>query len=395
MIRFASAGCPFQNAASRIRTVTTSRLEQHGLAAPSDVAILSTVHLIVAAPGKNRQQERTIFKHDSSPLDAEFRALKTIRAYCRQIDTEERSSMELRHLRYFTAVVQWKGYREASRQLHVAQPAISRTVADLEDELGLKLFSRTNRTAQLTPEGEVFYAEAVRTLAQAESAINTARRAAKGEIGKLSIGFLGSEAYAFLPELVRTFKSQYPDVKLTLQELTPLQQETAFERGAIDIGFTRTLTPEQRKIFSSRCLYRDPMMAVLPASRQIQTERVCLSDLAKERFVLFHREGAPPLFDTIISMCKSAGFSPQVDCEPNIMQTVLTLVEAVDAVSIVPACVRNLRSDGVRFYRLQPDEVRVELVAAWKKEAPSVALRAFLDLLDTKASLIRKKAELR
>src|SRR5262249_51463525 len=303
--------------------------------------------------------------------------------------------MELRHLRYFTAVVQWKGYREASRRLHVAQPAISRTVADLEDELGLKLFSRAKRVAQLTPEGEVFYEEAVRTLAQAELAVNSAKRAANGEIGKLSIGFLGSATYAFLPELVRTFKAQYPGVKLTLQELTPLQQEAAFDEGLIDIGFTRTLTAEQNKTFSSRHLYDDPMMAVLPASRHVKTKCVRISDLAKESFVLFHREGYPRLFDTVIGMCNDAGFSPRVECQPTMMQTVLTLVEAGQGISIVPACVRNLRSDGVRFYRLQPDEVRVELVAAWKKETPSAPLRAFLDLVNAKASLIRKKAELR
>jgi DNA-binding transcriptional LysR family regulator len=303
--------------------------------------------------------------------------------------------MELRHLRYFTAVVQWKGYREASRRLHVAQPAISRTITDLEEELGLKLFSRAKRVAQLTPEGELFYGEAMRTLAQAESAIDTAKRAAKGEIGKLSIGFIGSATYTFLPELVRTFKAQHPVIKLALQELTPLQQEAAFDKGLIDIGFTRTLTAEQSKVFSSRHLYDDPMMAVLPVSRRVKTNRVRISDLAKESFVLFHREGAPPLFDTIIGMCNNAGFSPRVECEPNMMQTVLTVVEAEQGVSIVPACVRNLRSEGVRFYRLQPDEVRVELVAAWKKETPSAALRAFLDLVDAKASQIRKKAEIR
>src|SRR5258708_15925258 len=110
--------------------------------------------------------------------------------------------MELRHLRYFTAVMQWKSYREASRRMHVAQPAISQTVTDLEEELGLKLFSRAKRITQLTPEGEVFYAEAVRTLAQAEMAVETARRAAKGEIGRLSIVFLGSSTSAFLPALV-------------------------------------------------------------------------------------------------------------------------------------------------------------------------------------------------
>src|SRR5260370_21000309 len=97
--------------------------------------------------------------------------------------------MDVRHLRSSPAVVQWKGYREASRRIHVAQPAISQTVADLEEELGLKLFTRAKRIVQLTPEGEVFHAEAVRTLAHAELAIETARRASRGEIGRLSIGF--------------------------------------------------------------------------------------------------------------------------------------------------------------------------------------------------------------
>ena len=302
--------------------------------------------------------------------------------------------MELRHLRYFTAVVQWKGYREASRQIHVAQPAISQTVADLEEELGLKLFSRAKRVAQLTPEGEVFYAEAVRTLAQAELAIETARRASRGEIGRLSIGFLGSATSVFLPELVRKFKATYPGVKLTLQELTPVQQDAAFEKGEIDIGFTRTLTSEQSRIFSSRVLYRDPMMAVLPRSKRLKSKSVRVADLANENFVLFHREGSPGLFDTITAMCQTAGFCPRVDCQPNMMQTVLSLVEAEQGVSIVPACVRNLRSDAVRFYRFQPDDVRVELVAAWKKTNSSVVLRGFLELIDANAAHIRSKAEL-
>jgi DNA-binding transcriptional LysR family regulator len=302
--------------------------------------------------------------------------------------------MELRHLRYFAAVVQWKSYREASRRIHVAQPAISQTVADLEDELGLKLFLRTKRVTQLTPEGEIFYAEAVRTLAQAELAVETARRAARGEIGSLSIGFLGSATSTFLPEVVRTFKAQHPGVRLTLQELTPVQQEAAFDKGLIELGFTRTLTAIQSKTLSSRVLYRDPMMAVLPASREVRTKSVRLADLSKDSFVLFHRDGAPPLFDMITRMCNKAGFSPRVECEPNLMQTVLTIVEADQGVSIVPACVRNLRSDRVRFYRLRPDDVRVELVAAWIKQPPSVALCAFLDVIDKKLPFVRQKTEL-
>ena len=302
--------------------------------------------------------------------------------------------MELRHLRYFTAVVQWKSYREASRRIHIAQPAISQTIADLEEELGLKLFSRAKRVAQLTAEGEVFYPEALRTLTQADMAVETARRAAKGEIGKLSIGFLGSATSVFLPELVRTYKVTSPGVKLTLQELTPVQQDAAFEKGAIDIGFNRTLTAEQNRTYSTRVLYSDRMLGVLPRSQKVNKERIRLADLAKERFVLFHREGSPILFDTITAMCGRAGFCPRVENEPNMMQTVLSLVEAEQGVAIVPACVRNLTSRNVRFYALQPDDVRVDLVAVWKRENLSVTLRAFLDLIEANASYIRNKAEL-
>jgi DNA-binding transcriptional LysR family regulator len=302
--------------------------------------------------------------------------------------------MELRHLRYFTAVVKWKGYREASRHLHIAQPAISHTVADLEQELGLKLFSRTGRRAELTPEGEVFYGEAVRTLEQAESAIETAKRAAKGEIGKLSIGFIGSATYTFLPGLVRSYKARYPGVKVTLLEFSPFEQDTALESGLIDIGFTRALSAEMSKTFASFCLYRDPMLAVLPASRKVRAKSVRIADLAHERFVLFSRKAASALSDTVIGMCNEAGFSPTVEHESDRAQTVLSLVEAEQGVSIVPASVRNLWTKGVRFYRLQPDNVRVALVAAWKKDASSVALRAFIDLVKANAAHIRKKAEL-
>jgi DNA-binding transcriptional LysR family regulator len=93
-------------------------------------------------------------------------------------------------------------------------------------------------------------------------------------------------------------------------------------------------------------------------------------------------------------MCNDAGFSPRIENEPDMMQTILSLVEAEEGVSILPACVRNLRSDRVRLYRLQPDTVRVELVAAWKKEMPSVVVRAFLDLINANASKVRKKAQL-
>jgi DNA-binding transcriptional LysR family regulator len=301
--------------------------------------------------------------------------------------------MELRHLRYFTAVVECKGYREASRRLHIAQPSISQAVSDLEDELGLKLFSRTGRNAHLRPEGEIFYADAVRILQQAETAVLTAKRAAQGKVGRLSIGFIGSATLSFLPDLIRRYKLEYPDVKLALHDLYPVELDQACDRGEIDIAITRTLSLERSKNRQSRVLLRDPLVAVLPRSRRVKSNKIRLAGLANERFILFHREGAPGVFDTIVGACRAQGFSPQVENEPNSMQTILSLVEAEEGISIVPASTSNLRSNGVQFVRLVPD-LHLDLIVAWSLGEPSVVLRTFLDFLIANTDAIRAKAKL-
>ena len=303
--------------------------------------------------------------------------------------------MELRHLRYFTAVVDCKGYREASRQLHIAQPSISEAVSDLEHELGLKLFSRTHRNARVTPEGEIFYADAVRVLKLAETAILTAKRAAQGKVGRLSIGFIGSATLSFLPDLIRRYKLEYPNVKLELHDLYPVELDQACDRGEIDIAITRALSLERSKNRQSRVLLRDPLIAVLPRSRKLKSKnkKIRLADLANERFILFHRKGAPAVFDTIVGACRSHGFSPRVENEPNSMQTILSLVEAEEGVAIVPASISNLRSKGVQFVRLEPD-LYLDLIAVWPLGEPSAVLHTFLDFLNANTEAIRAKAEL-
>jgi DNA-binding transcriptional LysR family regulator len=301
--------------------------------------------------------------------------------------------MELRHLRYFTAVVECKGYREASRRLHIAQPSISQAVSDLEDEIGLKLFSRTGRNARLMPEGETFYADAVRILQEAQTAILTAKRAAQGKVGRLSIGFIGPTTLSFLPDLIRRYKLEYPNVKLALHDLYPVELDQACDRGEIDIAITRTLSPERSRNRQSRVLLHDPLVAVLPQSRKLKSKKIRLADLANERFILFHRKGAPGVFDTIVGACQSQGFSPRVETEPNSMQTILFLVEADEGVAIVPASTSNLRSNGVQFVRLVPD-LYLDLIVAWQLGESSVVVRTFLDFLSANADAIREKAKL-
>jgi DNA-binding transcriptional LysR family regulator len=299
--------------------------------------------------------------------------------------------MELRHLRYFTAVAQWKGYREASRHLYIAQPSISEAVSDLESELGIKLFSREGRSTRLTPEGQVFYEEALKTLAQAERSIATAQRAAKGEIGRLGIGFMGFASCQFLPGLLRKYKSRYPGVALRLEENVPSGQDRAFDRGEIDIGFTRPPSADRSSLYESRLLFREPLVVALPKARKVKTKRIRIADLAVERIVTFQRASSPEVFDTIIRVCNDSGFSPRMHNELNNMHSVLSTVEAEEGVAIVSATARNLRADNASFFRLQPDDVRIDFVATWRKREPSVALRLFLELLDEELPGIRQK----
>ena len=302
--------------------------------------------------------------------------------------------MELRHLRYFVAVAEWKGFREASRRLHIAQPAISQAISNLEEEIGVRLLMRIGRGVKLTPEGEIFYAETLRTLEQSRTAVEAAQRASRGEVGSISVGFCGPATYSFLPTLVKRYRVAFPGVKLLLKELTPAQQESAFQNGSIDIGFTRALSPELTNGFNTRFLSREPLLAALPEGRPMRHKRVKVADLAGERFVLFHRRGSPILYDSIIALCNAQGFSPTIESEPVLMQTALSLVAADQGVSILPACALNLRYEGVKMFRILPDETRVDLILAWPKESDSIVLKSFIDLVEANKDLIVSSAHL-
>ena len=155
--------------------------------------------------------------------------------------------MELRHLRYFVGVAQYLNYSEASRRLHVAQPAISQTILDLEEELSVKLLLRTKRAVQLTAAGTAFLREAQEILRRANEAQHLAQRAARGEVGTLGIGFFGAASAPILPALVQAYRRAFPDVELRLFEMNPDQQLAAFDEGRIHLGFTQLMLQAQQR----------------------------------------------------------------------------------------------------------------------------------------------------
>ena len=291
--------------------------------------------------------------------------------------------MELRHLRYFCAVADCKGYSQAARRLHVAQSSVSEQVRDLEREIGVPLLCRDGREVRLTAHGEVFLEEAKEILAHVHRAVEMAQRSLRGEAGTLSIGFMVAATAPFFPQIIREYRNHFPGVRLSLFEMGPVRQMEALAEREIDIGFTRSLEPPFDNALRSECLYNDPILAVLPQSHKLASGAVPIEALAEERFILYDREAWPGLFDTIIGLCRKAGFSPQVT-NSALVQTILTLVGAGEGVTLLPASLRYYRPEGLVFCPVAPESPEVSLVMAWRPDQERAVVHEFLELVRAK-----------
>jgi DNA-binding transcriptional LysR family regulator len=297
--------------------------------------------------------------------------------------------MELRHLRYLCAVVDWQGFNRAARALHVSQSAISEQILDLEQEIGVPLLNRSQHRASLTPAGEIFLEEARKVLATANRAVDLARRTMRGEIGSLSIGFLVWGTGAFFPGIIRDFRHLYPGVRVQLREMMPSDQSEALVKGTLDIAFTRPLEPPYDRQLRWETLYMDPLIAVLPVDHPLASRPLSLKTLADEPFVLCDRSVSPTLFDKATALCAQAGFSPKITQTSNVLSSVLTLVQAGEGVTLIPSSFQYFRSSDLAFCPLTEVSGSVELIMAWSPEREGVLQKAFLDFIREKKKLIQ------
>jgi DNA-binding transcriptional LysR family regulator len=289
--------------------------------------------------------------------------------------------VELRHLRYFVAVADNGGFGRAAQLLHVAQSAISEQVRDLEEELGAPLFDRNNRNVRLTPEGEVFLADARAILAQVEKATANIKKSLHGEIGRLAIGFFAGGTGAFFPAVIKEFRGRFPEVQVTLIEMAPLMQHQALQAGAIDIGFTRALGPQATSLRSEHFL-TERLYAVFPKNHRFASQsQVAMKDLSEEPFVLNDRSYSAPVFDKVITLCTEAGFSPRISATGTVASGVLALVEAGEGIAILPGGSRRLSSEELVFVPLSDRAAFVDLVVAWSPSHGSRVVQSFLDLV--------------
>jgi DNA-binding transcriptional LysR family regulator len=288
--------------------------------------------------------------------------------------------MELRHLRCLVAVAEELHFGRAAKRLHLSQPPVSLAIKELEAELGLRLFERTSRHIQLTPGGEEALRDARAVLARTESMRQHAGNAARGHGGSLSVGFISLAAYSFLPDVLRRFTTDFPEVRISLHESTTDQILGDLESGTLDVGciFASPLLPAT---LTYRATNRDPLIIALPAQHRLaHLARVPLERLADEQFLTFERHFGPMMFDTVVSTCMRHGFSPRI-FPARQMHTIVSLVSGGIGVALVPACVEVLHREGVVYRPLRGDRTPVETGVAWRTEDDAPAMRAFIGYL--------------
>jgi DNA-binding transcriptional LysR family regulator len=293
-------------------------------------------------------------------------------------------NMELRHLRYFVAVAEELHFGRAAIRLRVSQPALSQQVKALEGDLGVELLVRTKRHVVLTDAGRAFLDEARRALAAAETATRVARRAARGDLGRLRVGYVDLAMWEVLPAILRAFCERHPEVDLTLTELHREPQRRALERGDLDVGcFTLR---EGDGAFTGQLVASDPLVAALPSGHPLaRRPRVRLAALQRDPWVIFPRELRTQYTELVYATCAAAGFVPHVAQEASQLHTLSALVSAGVGVSLLPRAVARAARAGVAFRPLAGQEAapRLALHLVWRTDDLSPAGAQFVSAART------------
>jgi DNA-binding transcriptional LysR family regulator len=287
--------------------------------------------------------------------------------------------MELRQAHAFVTTADEGHVGRAATRLHVTQPTLSRQIAALERSLGVPLFDRTRRQLALTPAGEVFLAGARELVRRADELADAARRAHRGELGVLRVGFVQSATFAALPRLLSSFRAAWPSVRVEVRAMTTLHQLDALTDDRLDVGLLRP--PVHAPDLRLHTVSHDELCVALPGTHPLASRpRVTLADLADEPFVLYGRESGPAVHDTIVGFCRAAGFSPRIVQEAVDVQTIVALVASNLGVSLLIAPTPHTDEAAVVYRPLVDDLPRWEMALAWSQHNRSPVLSRLLEV---------------
>ena len=267
----------------------------------------------------------------------------------------------LRRLDAFVAVADELHFGRAAEQLHIAQPALSQQIRQLEADLGLTLLERTTRRVALTTDGEAFLPHARQLLVSAQGVLRAAEELRVGARGRLRLGFVDSTAYEFVPTFLHRFRATWPDVGVELHTMSSDEQARALADGTIDVGVARTVPV--RPAVESDVLGHDRLLVAVPVGHAIAVQRsVRLSRLRDDTFVGFSRESSPSLHAEIRALMRSREVRYDPAIEATEYTTIVGLVAAGQGIALVPAGVRRLQLPNVAYVEIADRDARVALV---------------------------------
>lgn len=293
--------------------------------------------------------------------------------------------MELRHLRYFIAVAEELNFTRAATRLHIGQPPLSMQIRDLEEEIGVRLFERGPRRVALSTAGERFLLHARRILDGVEEAVAEARRAARGELGELRVGFTSSLPFTdLLPDALNAYRRRFPQVRLQLREMFTPEQFQALLRGELDVGFVRLQAGTPPAGIVLREVARNPLRLVVNAAHRLAgAAQVHLAELAGEDFISFPADVGTDLPGVLRALCRQAGFEPRIVQTAREATTQIGLVAAGLGVAVLPAPLESVRIARVRYLALAEPEAQFRLALAIREGEPVPTLGGFLEVLES------------
>lgn len=277
--------------------------------------------------------------------------------------------MELRHLRYFVAAAECENVSRAALKLHVSQPALSRQIHDLEEELGISLFERSAKSVRLTQAGNTFLAEARAVLDRAEQALNVARAIAAAGQTELHIGYAPTPTVRIMPPTLRRFQAQLPHVRIKLHDLSTEEMLSGVRSGKLELAFL--VRPNRKALRGLRFeeLARDTMcLAVAPSHKFAKLRSVTLEQAAREPLIVLSQKEYPEYHDYLETLFAPAKSKLHISEEHDSAGSLIAVVESGAGVAVVPQNFACSAGPRLKLLPITPDPEPLSIGAIWPEK---------------------------
>lgn len=290
--------------------------------------------------------------------------------------------MDFHQLNCFIAAAQYLNFTKAAKSLYLTQSSVSHNIAELEKELGAKLFYRTKSSVSLTVVGETLLSAALKLDSNMRSAINLIKMTTQGTTGELTVGYVFEPIAEHSIDSFRRFGEKYPDINVRYRTYNSVDMSRRIVNNELDIGFSRFVTLLEHKRLEWKHLYSDPLYAVVSVDHPMAgADKLTIEQIAEETIVLMNRQENPGMFDMVHHMFLAAGFSPIINDSTNDLYTSIMMARLGLGIVILPGQFKIYKTPDINYIPLDDENAFHDIGVAWNKSNDNPALKLFLEEL--------------